>query len=67
MKVILNTETGDYAHYIGEGEFAFSPTPHIYPENMTLQSLAKQIKDNEGFNVLIYNLEMKRVKLEFID
>jgi hypothetical protein len=67
MKVIIHKETGEYGHYLGNGEFAFSSHPYIFPDSMTLEAFKCYVKEQEGSELITKNIEVKNVEIIIFD
>lgn len=67
MKVIVHKETGEYGHYLGNGQFATSTLPYIYPDTMDIVMLKKYVMEQEGAELQHENYEVKKVELIVFD
>ena len=67
MKVILHKKTGEYAHYVGNGQFATSTLPYVYPDSMTLESFKNYVKQQEGSELIYNDFEVKSIEIIVFD
>jgi hypothetical protein len=67
MKIILHKVTGEYVHYLGNGEFYTASIPKIYPDGMDMNSLKEYIEKHEGVTPDLSDFEIKSVEINIID
>lgn len=67
MKVVVHKETGEYGHYLGNGMFATSTLPYIFPDTMNLKLLKQYVMEQEGAELQDQNYEVKSVELIVFD
>lgn len=63
MKVLIHKENGLYGHYVGNGQFAISDHPYIFPDTMTKECFIKYVKLSEGCELDIDDFNVKEVEL----
>ena len=49
MKVLLHKKTGEYGHYMGNGMFATSTLPHVFPETFDHDLFKKYVLESWRF------------------
>lgn len=67
MKVLIHKETKLYGHYMGNGEFAISEHPYIFPDTMTRENFISYVKLSEGCDLNINDYDVKSVELIIFD
>lgn len=67
MKVLINKESGEYGHYLGNGEFATSSLPYIFPDTMDLDMFKKYVMEQEGCELQSDKFEVKSVEVIILD
>lgn len=67
MKVLIHKESKLYGHYMGNGEFAESEHPYIYPDSMTKEMFIKYVKLSEGCDLNINKYDVRSVELIVFD
>ena len=67
MKVFIHKETGEYGHYMGNGDFATSTIPQVFPNTMDEENFRKYVKSQEGVELSMDNFEIKNIEIVVLD
>ena len=67
MKVLIHKITGLYGHYLGNGQFATSSVPYVFPDTMNLKNFKKYVKSQEGCELQIENYDIKNIEIIILD
>lgn len=67
MKIFIHKSTGEYGHYMGKGEFAFSTIPQVFPDTMDEENFRKYIKSQEGCDLVMEDFDIKNIEIIILD
>lgn len=67
MKVVVHKKTGEYGHYLGNGMFATSTLPYIFPDTMDMKKLKQYVMEQEGAELQHEDYVVKSVELIVFD